>query len=157
MQIETATTSSSEGSELPTPGIVERYRAERERLAREWSERRDAAAYLSGHAAALDAAILGIARRFDLPAPGVAIAAVGGYGRRELFPNSDIDLLVLLSDKAGADRALGERIAGCLAALWELGLTVGAAVRTDTSFSTTSTSLPSSPSSTRGRSSATRC
>lgn len=134
MQIETATTSSSEGSELPTPGIVERYRAERERLAREWSERRDAAAYLSGHAAALDAAVLGIARRFDLPAPGVAIAAVGGYGRRELFPNSDIDLLVLLSDKAGADRALGERIAGCLAALWELGLTVGAAVRTESDF-----------------------
>ena len=69
-------------------------------------------------------------RRFGLDdgSPHHALVAVGGYGRGELHPGSDIDLLVL------AQRAMrgseSERIKGFLAFLWDIGLAVGNSVRT---------------------------
>jgi len=61
-------------------------------------------------------------------ADGLALLAVGGYGRNELLPHSDIDLLVL-HNEAGleAHRAELERF---MAMLWDIGLEVGASVRT---------------------------
>jgi [protein-PII] uridylyltransferase len=59
----------------------------------------------------------------------VTVLAVGGYGRRELGPASDLDLLFLLSDSAG--RAHAERLIGfVLTGLWDLGFEVGHATRT---------------------------
>jgi [protein-PII] uridylyltransferase len=60
----------------------------------------------------------------------VAVVAAGGYGRRELGPASDLDLLFLLGDAAG-QRADAERLIGfALAGLWDLGFEVGHATRT---------------------------
>ena len=57
-----------------------------------------------------------------------ALAAVGGYGHGELFPHSDIDVLILLKHAPGdADKALLETL---VAALWDLGLDLGHSVRT---------------------------
>ncbi|MDO5530858.1 [protein-PII] uridylyltransferase [Sutterella sp.] len=114
--------------------VRERFHEARARLAQQWRERRDSEAYLRAHAAALDEAIISLGELAELPPDRITLAAVGGFGRRELFPHSDIDLLVLLTDEAGEDRALGEKLSGFLAALWELGLTVGAAVRTRTEY-----------------------
>jgi len=61
--------------------------------------------------------------------PGIEIAlvAVGGYGRGELFPYSDIDLLLLLRrDKQAEVRPFAEAF---LQFLWDLGLEVGHSVR----------------------------
>ena len=90
--------------------------------------------YLRSHSALLDAAVKSLAELAELPTDRLAIEAVGGFGRRELFPYSDIDLLVLLEDEAGEDPILAEHLSAFLSALWELGLTVGAAVRTRTEF-----------------------
>ena len=60
---------------------------------------------------------------------GVALIAVGGYGRRELFPYSDVDLIVLLGQKTG-ERALKEPIRRLNQALWDCGLRVSAMTRT---------------------------
>ena len=57
----------------------------------------------------------------------LALFAVGGYGRGELFPHSDIDLLVLADEAAQAKAS--EALAAFFAALWDAGLPVGHAVR----------------------------
>ena len=54
-----------------------------------------------------------------------SLLAVGGYGRSELSPYSDIDLLVLLDDD---DRG-GAEVEHFVASLWDFGLDIGHAVR----------------------------
>jgi [protein-PII] uridylyltransferase len=65
-----------------------------------------------------------------LPAqtPGLALVAVGGYGRGELLPHSDIDLL-LLHEPAALEPSRGA-LEQFLAFLWDIGLDVGSSVRT---------------------------
>lgn len=60
--------------------------------------------------------------------PGFSLVAVGGYGRRELLPGSDIDLMFLLGRKPG--KSLEEKISTYLTFLWDIGLEVGHSVRT---------------------------
>ena len=57
-----------------------------------------------------------------------ALVAVGGYGRGELHPHSDIDLMVV-PDEAG-DADADEAISRFLTFLWDIGLEVGHSVRT---------------------------
>lgn len=58
---------------------------------------------------------------------GLALVAVGGYGRRELSPQSDVDLLILHSGPG--DAGVAEMARGILYPLWDAGLHVGHAVR----------------------------
>jgi len=61
-----------------------------------------------------------------LPMPeGLALVAVGGYGRGELFPHSDVDVLVLLPQAASTDG-----VADFITACWDTGLEIGSSVRT---------------------------
>ncbi|MBN2647566.1 MAG: [protein-PII] uridylyltransferase [Thiotrichales bacterium] len=55
-----------------------------------------------------------------------ALIAVGGYGRGELHPYSDIDLLVITETPNNLQAALSEFITF----LWDLGLEIGHAIRT---------------------------
>src|SRR5947209_7741267 len=76
----------------------------------------------------VDAVILRLYRELlcsDLEAPeGLCLVALGGYGRRELFPYSDIDLL-FLTKHGRTEGAQREAIAAVSRALWDLGLRVG--------------------------------
>jgi len=58
----------------------------------------------------------------------IALVAVGGYGRGELQPHSDVDLLILLAEDA-EDRHR-EAIEAFVTLLWDIGLEIGQAVRT---------------------------
>lgn len=91
----------------------------------------DAATALARRTAQVDLLVLEYAAELLLPASGtgVAVLAVGGYGRRQLFPYSDVDLLLLFaSEKLAAERK--EAIAGFLQRLWDCGLRLGHSVRT---------------------------
>ena len=61
-----------------------------------------------------------------------ALLAVGGFGRGELFPHSDVDVLVLLPNSFSAehDIELKTRIEAFIGSCWDTGLEIGSSVRT---------------------------
>ena len=64
----------------------------------------------------------------DVAASGAALVAVGGYGRGELHPYSDVDVMVLLPDVLPDDGE--EALSAFVTALWDVGLEIGHSVRT---------------------------
>lgn len=64
---------------------------------------------------------------YPLP-KGAALAAVGGFGRGELYPFSDVDLLILLPSEPNT--AAEATLSGLVAAMWDVGLEPGCSVRT---------------------------
>lgn len=114
--------------------ICAQFQEERQRLANLWETNHDPQAYLRAHTAVLDQAIRSMVTLHDLPTKDIAIIAVGGYGRAELFPFSDIDLLVLTTDACSENTETQEKISAFVTELWELRLTVGASVRSVSSF-----------------------
>jgi [protein-PII] uridylyltransferase len=65
------------------------------------------------------------------------LVAVGGYGRGELFPHSDVDVLLLLPNCAALDaetptggESLKTRIENFIGSCWDSGLEIGSSVRT---------------------------
>jgi [protein-PII] uridylyltransferase len=76
-------------------------------------------------AAALDHALAELVDTVPLPRSSLAVLAVGGYGRGELSPHSDVDLLVLVDDRR---RPSPEDLRGLLYPLWDAGFQVGHAV-----------------------------
>jgi [protein-PII] uridylyltransferase len=78
-----------------------------------------------------DAALRMLWLRSGFPA-SFALVAVGGFGRGELFPHSDVDVLVLMPNDVNTDadpelkRKLEEFIGNC----WDTGLEIGSSVRT---------------------------
>ena len=82
---------------------------------------------LKGRARLVDQAVSQIWKDCGLP-DNLALVAVGGYGRGELFPASDVDLLILLP--AAPDAELEARLSELVSTLWDVGLDIGHSVRT---------------------------
>jgi [protein-PII] uridylyltransferase len=91
----------------------------------------DAAAALAERTAFVDRVVLESAAELLLPASpaGLALLAVGGYGRRHLFPHSDLDLLLLFETERQAVVSQ-EAISAFLQRLWDSGLRISHSVRT---------------------------
>src|SRR5438105_9133551 len=70
-------------------------------------------------------------QRADFPAE-FALVAVGGFGRGELFPHSDVDVLVLMPDGTSVhDKPeLKRKVEGFIGNCWDAGLEIGSSVRT---------------------------
>lgn len=66
--------------------------------------------------------------RFDTLLDQISIIAVGGYGRGELHPHSDVDLMILLPDDQSGQ--YDESIEQFLMLLWDIKLEIGHSVRT---------------------------
>ncbi len=63
---------------------------------------------------------------------GFALMAVGGYGRCELFPHSDVDVVVLMPDGTSIDHDpdLKRKVEDFIGHCWDTGIEIGSSVRT---------------------------
>jgi len=79
------------------------------------------------YAGRVDALLQRLCVEAPRPAHSIAVAALGGYGRRHLCLHSDVDILLVVGGPIEAD---DERfLTGVLHPLWDLGLVVGHQVR----------------------------
>ena len=99
----------------------------RERLHADFVARSDPPRLLRGLARLTDEVVVGAWREAAVPSSS-ALVGVGGYGRGELFPHSDVDVLILLPK--AADDGCAKAIERLLASLWDIGIELSHAVRT---------------------------
>ncbi|WPB54926.1 [protein-PII] uridylyltransferase [Xylophilus sp. GOD-11R] len=78
-----------------------------------------------------DDLLVSLWRHAGLP-EGFALLAVGGFGRGELFPASDIDVLVLCPDHTNCheEQSVRQRVEAFIGSCWDAGLEIGSSVRT---------------------------
>jgi [protein-PII] uridylyltransferase len=87
----------------------------------------NAAAMLRGRSRLVDGVLRELWNRLAMP-PALSLVAVGGYGRGELYPHSDVDLLLLLPERLGTP--VQTRLEQFVGLSWDIGLDIGHAVRT---------------------------
>ena len=75
----------------------------------------------------VDQVLIKIWKQFQFP-KDMALVAVGGYGRGELFPHSDVDLLILLANSP--DPILKQKLEKIVQIFWDIGLDIGHSIRT---------------------------
>jgi [protein-PII] uridylyltransferase len=111
------------------------YRAQKalllQAVGKRGSNGRDAHKALSRIAQLADGVLRRLWEHAGLQSP-FALLAVGGFGRGELFPHSDVDVLVLMPDgfDPETDAVLKARIEALIGACWDSGLEIGSSVRT---------------------------
>ena len=111
----------------PAAGVRSELVRARQALRESYLRRPRPRELLRGHTQLIDRTVRSVWRDIGMPA-GTALVATGGYGRGELYPSSDIDLLVLLAAEPAAD--LRERIERLIGTFWDIGLDIGHSVRT---------------------------
>ena len=99
----------------------------RAELRSEFFAKSDPPRLLRGLASLTDEIVTHVWTECGIPT-SATLVAVGGYGRGQLYPHSDVDVLILLSE--AADGACAEAIERLLASLWDIGIELSHAVRT---------------------------
>jgi [protein-PII] uridylyltransferase len=86
---------------------------------------------LQGLAHETDVTLRALWQRAEFPAT-FTLVAVGGFGRGELFPHSDVDVLLLMPDGTSADEhpELKRKVEAFIGGCWDAGLEIGSSVRT---------------------------
>ncbi|MGC2047733.1 MAG: [protein-PII] uridylyltransferase [Gallionella sp.] len=107
--------------------LRESLRSDRLALERSFMQHGKAPRLLSSHSRLIDKYLRQVWQQLAMP-EHLALIAVGGYGRGELYPRSDIDLLILLDDEPDDD--LQQKLHQLVGILWDIGLEVGHSIRT---------------------------
>lgn len=102
-------------------------KAERAHLFAQFDQHANVQQLVTKLARAVDRALVRLWQEEQMPAD-CALIAVGGYGRGELFPHSDVDILLLLPGTA--DKVLEARLEAFIGRCWDMGLDIGSSVRT---------------------------
>jgi [protein-PII] uridylyltransferase len=109
--------------------MKEQIKAGREALQRLWQGGLSGKPLLLRHTEIIDTNLAEHFAGLGEVGEGIALVALGGYGRRELFPFSDLDLLLLHQPTRKPDQ-LKKAAESILYPLWDSGLEVGHSVRT---------------------------
>lgn len=119
--------------ERSNSSLQDLYADESVRIQKRFEETGDGKAVIRDRTALIDSVVIELWNEVTAAngsMEGFCIAAMGGYGRRGLFPYSDIDLLFLY-EKEGNEEFLGKKaIAPLSQALWDLHLRVSPTTRT---------------------------
>jgi [protein-PII] uridylyltransferase len=110
-------------------GLQERYRAESEAIRTRFNESQNGAVTIRARSDLVDRVInelwrAGVTHEQEY----LCVVALGGYGRREQFPHSDVDLL-FLSWKASQQKEHSRAIRRLCQSLWDLHLRVSPTTR----------------------------
>lgn len=113
-----------------TTSVRQRLTEGQSELNTAWQKNRQVSALLRGRVTLVDDALQEIWSALEMP-EDCALIAVGGYGHGELYPGSDVDLLILLPETHGsADAPHNEqKIEQLIGLLWDIGLDIGHSVR----------------------------
>lgn len=106
--------------------IKKALRDNNEKLQQEFQQGADIASLLKKRSELIDKILIELWQEHE--SSDIALVAVGGYGRKEMHPASDVDLLILLNNEP--DMVVEEQLTGFVATLWDLGLEIGHSVRT---------------------------
>ena len=118
--------------ELPSAASIsvaevrERLKAGRAEIEVDYRANRDASRTLKRQCKLVDEILIDIWHAMGF-GPQWQLLAVGGYGRGQLYPASDIDILVLHADSINAEEQ--QRAEQLVGFLWDIGLEIGHAVR----------------------------
>ncbi|MDD2721609.1 MAG: [protein-PII] uridylyltransferase [Gallionella sp.] len=114
-----------------TPDLIASLRTAlrdaRRALEQDFMQHGKASRLLSAHSKLIDDTLRSVWCELGLP-ENIALIAVGGYGRGELYPKSDVDLMILLD--SDPDESLQHTLHELVALLWDIGLEVGHSIRT---------------------------
>ena len=122
----TFTSELENSEELPTIFVKDQLSRVTEHLNQQFRHHRNARRLIKLRAGFIDHLLQILWKKYGCDKLGHALIACGGYGRSELFPHSDLDILILLGDskKKGL-----KKIEAFLTVLWDLGLNLGHSVR----------------------------
>jgi [protein-PII] uridylyltransferase len=113
--------------------MADYYAAQSLRIQEDFEETNAGLAFLRARADLVDALVIRLYQEFIAADPQeprhLCLVALGGYGRRELFPHSDIDLLFLTEDGSQSS-TYRDAIATLLRMLWDLRMRVGNSTHT---------------------------
>jgi len=107
--------------------IRDSLRAARLALQQDYTSNARPLRHLHAHAQLVDEHLQQVWQMLSMPGD-FSLVAVGGYGRGELYPKSDIDLLILLPSHP--DTEMQQRLQQLVGMLWDIGLEVGHSIRT---------------------------
>ena len=114
-------------AERPLSAYRNALKTARAAFAQRFDEGADIRGLVHGMATLVDGVLARVWRRFMQPDTGASLVAVGGYGRGELHPGSDIDLLILTEQHP---EGLADQLEPLVMFLWDIGMEVGHSVRT---------------------------
>ena len=114
------------------PELRELYLAESARIQRQFEANADGASAIAQRTALVEKILLRLWNEIILPAAGTrnfALIALGGFGRRSLFPHSDVDILFLHADRSTEDM-MRDPVRNFCQELWDLRMKLGPTTRT---------------------------
>ncbi|MBW1634980.1 MAG: [protein-PII] uridylyltransferase [Deltaproteobacteria bacterium] len=108
--------------------MISKFSSEYQQLEKRWRDEPEGVDFVREYSLLVDRFLGDCLRSVQPEVDGgsVALVAIGGYGRQELYPGSDIDLMILY--RAGYEE-VGRVADGVLYPLWDAGLEVGHGVR----------------------------
>uniref|UniRef100_UPI00082C32CD [protein-PII] uridylyltransferase n=1 Tax=Marinobacterium profundum TaxID=1714300 RepID=UPI00082C32CD len=112
----------------PVPIFKKTIRDAQERMHQRFRDGEDIRKLIYGRAWITDQVLCAAWNLFEWPDDQhIALVAVGGYGRGELHPHSDVDILILFNGIEA--ESAQESISGFLTLLWDMSLDIGSSVR----------------------------